>query len=280
LRSSTGAELEDYGRQLRVDWITDPSNEDTSFDRNFLRARALPLLAERWPQVRQQLAHSAQLAAQASELTAELAAVDLAGCGAADRLSSAALQALSPARQANLLRHACVVAGLLPPPRRQLAAILQEVLPAREDAAPVVRWQGGELRRYRDHLYLLHAGVIEPAATPALLRPDNPVSLGVGLGALRLQKAAAGGVSPQAAEAGLAVRYRDGGESLRPQGRGRQKSLKKLLQEAGIVPWMRERLPLLYHGDALVAVADLWIAQEFFSADGFRPVWENKPRLL
>ncbi|MCW8874871.1 MAG: tRNA lysidine(34) synthetase TilS, partial [Gammaproteobacteria bacterium] len=43
-------------------------------------------------------------------------------------------------------------------------------------------------------------------------------------------------------------------------GRGHHHALKQLLQESGVPPWERERLPLLYLGEELVAVADLWVA--------------------
>jgi tRNA(Ile)-lysidine synthase len=39
--------------------------------------------------------------------------------------------------------------------------------------------------------------------------------------------------------------------------------LKKLLQEQGVPPWLRNRLPLLYLDDTLVAAAGLWICQGF-----------------
>ena len=58
---------------------------------------------------------------------------------------------------------------------------------------------------------------------------------------------------------GLTLRFRAGGERFQPRGRGHHHTLKHLFQEAGVVPWMRARLPLLYRRDELVAVGDLWI---------------------
>lgn len=279
LLDTTAADIEACGRQQRLDWINDPSNQDISHDRNFLRARVLPLLAERWPAAPQQLALSARLAAEAAELNHELAALDLERCGSAGRLSITALQSLSAARQANLLRHACGVAGLPLPPRRQLAAMLRELPAAGADRAPCVTWSGAEARRYRDHLYLLATPARDTGTDGLLLRAGDRVALGTGLGEMQLGRGSQGGISPQLAEQGLLLRFRQGGESLQPLGRGTRKDLKKLLQEAGVVPWMRARLPLLYAGDALVAVADLWLAQEYFAPDGYHVIWEKKPAL-
>jgi tRNA(Ile)-lysidine synthase len=279
LLGAAATDIEAYGRQQRLDWINDPSNQDTSHDRNFLRARVLPVLAERWPAAHQQLALSARLAADAAQLNQELAALDIKRCGSAGRLSITALQSLSAARQANLLRHACGVAGLPLPPRRQLAAILSDLPGAGADRAPCVTWPGAEARRYRDHLYLLATPALDGGAGGLMLHAGDRVALGNGLGELQLSRGPQGGISPQLAEQGLTVSFRRGGESLQPHGRGTRKTLKKLTQEAGIVPWMRARLPLLYADDALVAVADLWLAQEHFAPDGYHVVWEKKPAL-
>ena len=75
------------------------------------------------------------------------------------------------------------------------------------------------------------------------------------------------------------VRYREGGESIRAHGFGKTKKLKKLLQEQGIVPWMRDRVPLVFAGDELVAVADLWVAEEAAVPDGLVVLWHDKPAL-
>ncbi|MEC9375493.1 MAG: tRNA lysidine(34) synthetase TilS, partial [Pseudomonadota bacterium] len=40
---------------------------------------------------------------------------------------------------------------------------------------------------------------------------------------------------------------------------GPNRSLKNLLQESAILPWMRGHIPLVYSGDFLLAVGDLWL---------------------
>jgi tRNA(Ile)-lysidine synthase len=104
--------------------------------------------------------------------------------------------------------------------------------------------------------------VPSPAGEHGALSPDDPW---VGPeGRLELQEAPSGldrATLPQTwIDAGLSVRFRGGGERLRPRGHPHHRELKKLLQEAHIVPWMRSRIPLLYRNDELVAVGDLWVA--------------------
>ena len=94
------------------------------------------------------------------------------------------------------------------------------------------------------------------------------------------------GISVSRLERPLYVRFRAGGESLQPAGDAHHRKLKKLLQSSGVLPWWRERLPLIYSGsvanDRLVAVGDLWIAREFAAQGaepGIRLVWEGKPAI-
>lgn len=85
-------------------WVEDPTNADERYTRNRIRRRLLPVLDDVFPQFRDTFARSAAHAAQAGELLQELAAIDLAACGGAPP-RIAALQGLSHARQANVLRH-------------------------------------------------------------------------------------------------------------------------------------------------------------------------------
>ncbi|MFT4814203.1 MAG: tRNA(Ile)-lysidine synthase, partial [Paracoccaceae bacterium] len=61
------------------------------------------------------------------------------------------------------------------------------------------------------------------------------------------------------------IRYRQGGEELKLPGRP-NKSLKKLLQEADIQPWLRMRIPLVFVADQLVFVPEIGVAENY-SAD-------------
>lgn len=275
--------LQHYAANQDLDWLDDPANDDTRFDRNFLRKSVMPLLATRWPAVATQFRKSADLAGEASELLNELADLDLASHEAADRLSIVALKALTPARQRNLLRRAVSICGLPSPPASRLYQAVNELIPAREDAQPYIQWNGAELRRYRDRLHIMAnipdiPDIAEQQAK--LLLPDgHAVELMPGMGALRLKSAAATGIDPRLARDGIRIRYRQGGEEVRLAGHACTHKLKKLLQQDGILPWMRDRLPLLYAGDELVAIADLWIADGSAAQGGLEVLWDNRPTI-
>jgi tRNA(Ile)-lysidine synthase len=74
-------------------------------------------------------------------------------------------------------------------------------------------------------------------------------------------------------ERGLTLKFRGGGERFRPRGRDHHHSLKHLFQESGVVPWMRDRVPLLYRGDELAAIGDLWVSADVDLAPASEPRW-------
>ena len=274
------AALEGYAAGQDLGWLEDPSNEDLRFDRNYLRHDVLPALEQRWPGVVERLARSAALAGDAASMLDDLAAIDLQRAGdRAARIEIARLLELSDARQRNLLRYAIRRAGLPLPGAARLASVIDSVLGAREDAQPLVAWQGGEVRRYRGRLYLLPP-LGEPSWPPGeSLLGTRPTALGPGLGALRLVSGASRGLSNAIVERGLSIRARTGGESIKPAGQAHTRKLKKLLQDTGVVPWMRDRLPLVFAGDELVAVADLWMAADAVSEPGTAVCWDERPEL-
>lgn len=272
--------LEEYAADAKLAWVEDPSNEDRRFDRNYLRHEILLRLEQRWPGVTSRLAKSASLAGEAATLLANLADLDLRSIGdRPERINIDGLSALSAARQRNLLRYAIRQAGLPSPPTAQLNAVLQDLVSAKEDAQPLVNWPGAEARRYRGKLYVLPADGEAALAAESERLGSSPLELAHGLGILTLSSEAASGLSQTVIERGLTVRYRKGGEKIQPVGHAHTRKLKKLLQEEGVVPWMRERIPLVYSGDELVAVADLWIAAGAASSPGTGVRWNGRPAL-
>ena len=275
----TRVEIVEQARRRGLDWLEDPSNRDLRFDRNFLRQRCLPNLLERWPRAGPVASRLARQMAEAEAVLAESAALDLAAVDDPECISLALFADLSPARRNNALRFAVQLAGLSTPSAAQLAE-LGRILEVREDAEAAVTWPGAEARLYRQHLYLM------PAATDTEL-VDGKVtatkSCRVGDGALKLVEAPDYGIPDQWAQEGLSVVFRQGGERFQPHRSDCHKTLKHWFQEQGVVPWMRNSVPLLYHGDELVAVGDLALADGLPRSpdDGpfWRPQWSGHARL-
>jgi len=276
--------LSEYARDQDLNWLEDPSNRDLSLSRNFLRLEILPKVYEQWPGAPSSVGRSARLCAEAQELLAELGAQDLTANGSDGKLNTDKLRSLSEPRQRNLIRVWLAQRGIGPPDSRRMGSIVATVVPARNDASPQVRWPGGAVRKYRGRLYALDASqlaILDQPPTDRTWYPPAPLELDVGLGCLRIETGHDGGLDPaRLGELPVQVRFRTGGEVLAPVGSAHRRPLKKLLQEFGIPPWWRDRLPLVFAHDRLVAVADLCIDRELAAAPGqtgWRIRWCDRP---
>ena len=275
------ADLCAYLEASGINWLEDPANRDPRFDRSFLRGEILPRLLGRWPAADRNVLRSAGHLAEGAELLRQLATADLDGCDAGQgRLDAGRLRRLPAARQRNALRHWLRSAGRPAPDARHLVRLLAEVV-AGKGEQPRLRLGEAEVRRWRDRLYLLGgvAPAVELPAEPLPLTAGAGLALPGGLGTLALVPGAPVGLDPALVEAGCQVRFRGGGESLAPAAGRPTRRLKQLLQQAGIVPWMRGVLPLVYCGGELVAVADLWMAAQQQREGGVAVVWQDRPPL-
>jgi tRNA(Ile)-lysidine synthase len=279
----TRDELDAWARSERLSWIDDPSNQNAALDRNYLRHHVVPVLRSRWPAAAHTAARAAEHLAEAGQVLDATAEADAAAAAVDGCLSVAYLAGLDPARRRNVLRYWFRRCGARAPSTRKLAAIEHDMLFAADDRSPCIEWDGMEVRRHRGLLYcgprqasLSAPGRIEWQAGECLELP-------AALGRLRMAPDAHGSIAASRLAYPLSVRFRSGGESLRPAGDAHHRSLKQLAQSRGILPWWRDRLPLVYSGDRLLAVGDLWVAEEFAAraaADAMRIVWEDRPPLI
>ena len=61
------------------------------------------------------------------------------------------------------------------------------------------------------------------------------------------------------------------------------RGVRHLLQERGILPWMRDSIPFIHIDKTLLAVADLWSDARFRrggAKSGIAFVWESAPAIL
>ena len=279
----TRAELEEWARAEGLRWLSDPSNDNHALDRNFIRHRVVTALRERWPAAALTALRSTQHLQEAWRTLEQLAALDAETALSEDCLSVDRLAALNPERRRNLLRYWIRRRGARAPSTRKLAAIEHDMLAASSDRVPCVAWDGWEMHRHRGWLYCDRR--LPPLDTDQRLDWSHqaPLTLPADLGTLRMAAAESGRLDAAKLPTTLTVRFRAGGETLQPVGQTFHHKVKKLLQAAGILPWWRERLPLVYAGKQLVAVGDLWIAAEFATPPGERGmtvVWEQRPTIV
>ena len=174
--------LESYAQRHALTWIDDDSNQDTRFDRNFLRLQVLPQLNQRWPHFASAVARSAGLCAEQEQLLDELLAEPLQNLLAADRsLAIDGLTDCSPVRRFALLRRWIALFNVAMPAREQLQRLWEEVALSREDAEPQLQLGTYQIRRFRGRLHLLPPlAALRDVHLP--WQPDEPLALPDGLG--------------------------------------------------------------------------------------------------
>lgn len=146
-------------------FIEDPSNVDERYTRNRIRARLMPALALCFPQFRETFARSSAHAAQAQELLAEVAAEDLLHVGLPPVIAS--LQALSPARLANVLRHWLRTSHHTIPTAAQLTALMHQIA--------ACKTRGQQLRLKVGQGYCVRLGKVLGWYNPTFSQsPENP----------------------------------------------------------------------------------------------------------
>jgi tRNA(Ile)-lysidine synthase len=266
-------EIEDYVREQGLTWVEDESNIDQGIDRNFIRNTIMPAFRERWPAAADVLWRASRVQADAVTVMADMAGQDLhAALGDADNvLHLSVIRVLSLPRQRNLLRYWIRKNGHPVPGMNVIDEIINELLCARPDSMPCVKWEDTEIRRYRDEVYLLPT-VTDVPSGPYIWSLDQPLELDGGQ--LEAGVTIGSGIRVnQVPDKKVEVRFRTGGESIRPAGRRETHDLKKLFQESAVPPWMRNRIPLVYIGNELAAVAGYWIA-DGFKATGSEQGWE------
>ena len=271
------AEIEAYAVEYGLRWLDDESNDDVHFRRNFLRREVLPGLEEKFPGAKKSLARAAGHFAEASALLDELAELDHVTLATpSGRISVSRFNALAPARARNLLRFAWVAAGFRAPDMRWIDEALQQLAGADATSEICLATADGELHVYRDELHIVdHAPLV--SEQPVLWSGEAELPWAGGY--VRFVPTVGNGIRRCLLEGGgVSLHARQGGERLQLHPRRPRRSLRKLLQEAAVPPWERERLPFLWCNDRLLWVGGLGADVAFVCAPGetgVLPVWTS-----
>ncbi len=254
------ARLREYALAQGLNWIEDPSNSNTQLRRNFLREEILPKLGTRWPDAGAAIAHSARWAGAAADFIEQEAQRALARVQGVDPATLAwrPWLELHEALRDPVLRRWLRALGLDEPAHFHVAELERQLHGAAEDRSPCVSWERSELRRYRDLLYAMPALAPMPAdwqsdwRAPSLQLPDG--------GRLEWRQRDGNARTAHLDAPALTVRYRCGGERLKPADTTHTRELRLLLQEAGIPPWQRDRIPLIHQNAQMIAVGDIFLS--------------------
>lgn len=274
-------QIEQYANKQQLDWVEDESNQDTRFDRNFIRHQITPALTERWPSFTQSVRRSAHLCAEQEALLDELlqetfqSLVSDEGC-----IDIAGLAACSDRARLQLLRMWIARCGYLMPSHVQLNKIWHEVALASADANPQLNTNDGQFRRFDNKLYLLQP-MSDISSWQSHIRFDSQIELPDGLGKVVLSRTShsANIAIPKGKEEALNVSFNPEGLSAHPVGRNHNRKLKKLFQEYKVPSWLRRRTPILICEGQVVAVAGLFI-DKAFNGQECELIWDKPSQTM
>ena len=259
------SDIDDYAKKRRLNWVEDPSNQQNDMDRNYLRNIIIPQIKERWVACDKTVARSARHCAEAQLIVSAVAEeLFYPVFDKTNRtLNITRLCEHKVPRQHLIIRHWFQLLGLKMPSQVFVERIQNEVVAAREDAEPMLCGQGFAIRRYRDNLYCVRLPEPEPPDEIIWLPTENMIGL-TEKRRLFYVHSSAGIPYDKWQKAKVIVKFRDGGEKIRLPNRKDRHTLKKLFQEAGVPPWERDLVPLIYMDNKLAAVGDLWISADFY----------------
>jgi len=245
-------DLEAFLRARDIAWLTDPSNADTRFDRNYLRQELFPLLEQRWPGMVRRLsrtARNARISAGAMAMFIESQSGDLIR----DRFKMPLhkLLELDPEMQTLILRQWLRRHEVPVLPEQRLREFLKQLSEGKAESVAEVQWEDWMIKHYQLDLWL-HRRKPFMACPEVAWTEGMQVDLGADSGLLKLRG------KPARIPAGWRVRERQPKDRIRLRPQGPSQKLKQLFQAASIPPWLRAGVPVLEWDGEPVALGD-WV---------------------
>lgn len=260
--------LQSYAIKHQLSWLNDDTNFDPRFDRNYIRHKILPDLAEHWPAIIENVARSAELCRHEGAIVKKWALGEIkqwqTQCESAFSIDKLGQHCES--EQIILVRHWLHLKTGQYPSYQLLLEMFRTLIDAKIDAAPCIWLENWQIRRFKNNVYVLseqqwsdvpddyHVNWSgkQPLLVPGQLYPITKQLLkqqGLAVDQLDWNQ--------------VNVRFRKAGDRCRPFGRSHSQTVKKLLQEYDIPPWQRDRLPLIFCGGQIVMAVGVWVCHGF-----------------
>ncbi len=258
LLDHTRDDIKAYAQTHQLEWVEDPSNQNTRFDRNFLRHEVLPVLIKRWPAAISQMQRVSELQNESEQLQTELARIDYAQAEISKFYSATScicvetLNLLSLARKKNMIRYWIKINKFPVIGFHKIEELLKQ-LNSKAGAMPVIEGHGFEIRLFKNRLYLVEdSNDLNLAASYQF-----PDSADLNIPVLNF--------SHCRADVFDYLKKQDKGERVELKFRQLSKpgtvtphshSLKRLFQKNQIPPWKRSSIPQIFLNDEL---AGIWL---------------------
>ncbi len=252
-------DLEQFLKARGVGWLNDPSNDDTAFDRNYLRQELFPLLEQRWPGIVRRLsrtARNARVSASAMATFIENQSGDL--IRDKSKMPLQKLLELEPEMQTLIVRQWLRRHEVSVLPEARLREFLDQLAGSQLTSQAEVQWEGWMIKRYQRDLWL-HRRKPFLACPEVKWQSEMKVDLGPDSGFLQLV-----GKSVSVPDTWL-VRARKEGDRIRLLPNGPSHKIKQFFQSAFVPPWLRSGVPVLEWDGEPVALGD-WVLNQRLQA--------------
>jgi tRNA(Ile)-lysidine synthase len=246
-------QLEVFAKQQQLQWIEDESNNDSRFDRNFLRLQVMPLLQQRWPAFRQNALRSVSHIQQQQQFVEKQLDQLLPTVMHGAELDLKLLTAQDLPTQKLLARRWLALTGLNPS-TDWLERFFLELIGAKADAKPLLELDTYQIRRFANKAYITQITEVPQAGVLLELKPGQQLNTVVGQFILNRENK---GTPLLITDDPLYLVFGLFSLPFKPAGERQSKELKQWLKLWAIPPWQRLNLPALVQNNQVVAVLGL-----------------------
>jgi tRNA(Ile)-lysidine synthase len=241
--------------------INDPSNTDCNLERNYIRHEIIPTIKNKWPKAAQNITRSVSHITSQEEYISNYCEIHLQKISHGNKLAIIALSEYTFAEQKMLLRAWIMKHNTYAPSSQILNKIFKELIKAKIDRNPIININKIQLRRFKNHIYLLPRSYKKNIETQDIIWASNKKTIYIQSINKTLQRN--GILMPYHDD--FTIKFRIGGEIIARYQDKPSKTLKKLMYECEIPPWDRNNIPLIYYKDELICVVGLFLAEKYKS---------------
>ncbi|WP_144391729.1 tRNA lysidine(34) synthetase TilS [Pleionea sediminis] len=269
--NSCRSQLAEFANTHQLNWIDDPSNFESDQRRNFLRNDILPVIEKQWSGYRDPVVRFGKHMESTQRLLDEFAESDFRQVykEEQDGLSIADLKVLSWDRLINLLRYWIVQFELMAPSSSKLEEFVRQLQESTIDSQITLATGEYCLKQSGQCLYMIPEALTQPvdyeyhwANFPeTIVLPKINRQLTASTNSKR-------GIRAPDKSVRVTVRSRKGGERCWPHTRSKATTLKKFFNESGVPGWERDKIPLVFYDEQLVAAVGYFYDYSFFAEPG------------